>query len=375
MTDKRNNFRPRVPTWFTKRHAKEFRDNITESIFESLINAMNEDKTFLAKEGYDPNERRITWLKTKERSIMIKHKEQEANDDKLRELFLQEISNIPTKFKKTKYKKIHKDPCCIVINAVDKHYGKQDPKKTRDEFLEVVYGLIEQSKFYNIESIVFVAGNDVLHIDDTKGHTTKGTPVDSVGKWHDSIIQANLGYIEALNALKKIAPVRYVHVMSNHDYKSGYQLSREVAAYYDKCPDIEFNVTPDPVVYAQYGSNLFAFCHGHTMKDADLIDMLKYEVKDTWSRCKFAYIFKGHLHHDSRKIGKKEYLKEKRDVTIIKKSDSIITDKVDVMICPSISPTDEWHKQSGFTGQRRAMNASIHHYTHGRIATLTRILE
>jgi hypothetical protein len=47
-------------------------------------------------------------------------------------------------------------------------------------------GILNKSEGFYIDKVLFVAGNDILHTDNTKRTTTAGTPQDTDGMWYDN---------------------------------------------------------------------------------------------------------------------------------------------------------------------------------------------
>ena len=101
---------------------------------------------------------------------------------------------------KFKYEKIRRQnyslPCLLVIDPADIHVGKLASSfETGEDYntqiavqrvREGVDGILHKASGFNIEKIVFVAGNDILHIDTPKRTTTSGTPQDTDGMWYDN---------------------------------------------------------------------------------------------------------------------------------------------------------------------------------------------
>ena len=81
----------------------------------------------------------------------------------------------------------------LVINPADIHIGKYaSHTETGDGYnveiacnrvLEGLEGLIEKSKGFDVDRVLFCIGNDVLHIDNVYNTTTAGTNQDVDGKW------------------------------------------------------------------------------------------------------------------------------------------------------------------------------------------------
>ena len=76
-----------------------------------------------------------------------------------------------------------------------------------------------------VKEVEVCVGNDVLHIDNVYGTTTKGTPQDTDGKWWEHFEVALQLYVKCVEILREIAPVDVLHSMSNHDYQSGFHLA------------------------------------------------------------------------------------------------------------------------------------------------------
>ena len=373
--DNNKRYRPLMPLWFTKKHAKSFKKNISESVFESLIDAMCEDKTFLAENGYDPNERRITWLKTGKRSIMIKHKE--TNNDeflKWESGFLETIREAAPKYPKLHKVNKYKKPVCFVVSPSDIHVGKlgydYNLKVVKERFMTAIYGIVQKALLFEVEKIIYVGGNDSIHIDNLNRTTTSGTPQDTDGSIFNMFNLAFELNKEALELLRTIAPVHYVHCMDNHSNKMSWCLSKAIEAYYSDADNITFDNSELHRKYAQYGISLIGFSHGDGAKDTQLADLMKKEAKQAWSNCHHGVWILGHLHHLIQKKNNKLTAKEYGDVTVFRKSDRT-KDSIDIHYCHSISGTDTWHEKKGFLGSPKGIDGFIFDSRQGLIAQLT----
>jgi len=140
--------------------------------------------------------------------------------------FIEEYSPTYTTIKHTKGNHL------LVINPADIHIGKYaNELETGEQYdcetavvrvLEGIEGLIQKSKGFDIDRVLFCVGNDVLHIDNVYNTTTKGTHQDTDGKWWEHYEIALMLYVKCIETLRQIAPVDVIHSMSNHDYQSGY---------------------------------------------------------------------------------------------------------------------------------------------------------
>ncbi len=88
----------------------------------------------------------------------------------------------------------------LVIDPADIHIGKlassfetgedYDSQIAVKRVKKGVKGILEKSNGFNIDKILFVGGNDILHIDTPKRVTTAGTPQDTHGMWYDNFLNS-----------------------------------------------------------------------------------------------------------------------------------------------------------------------------------------
>ena len=179
--------------------------------------------------GLDPKEVKHGWIKNDKSSLFFKNpnfggeleKKTKFQEDILKSLT--EHSPKYTKLKRTKSKDGH----CLVLDPADVHVGKlctafETGKDYNSQIavtrcLEGVDGILNKSNGFNIDKIVFIGGNDILHVDNAKSTTTSGTFQDSSGMWYDNFLLAKQLYIDILEKLIGIADVHFVFNPSNHD--------------------------------------------------------------------------------------------------------------------------------------------------------------
>lgn len=253
----------------------------------------------------------------------------------------------------------------LVINPADIHIGKYSAEKETGEaynseiavkrVIDGIHGLLEKSKGFEIEKILFCIGNDVLHTDTPYSTTCKGTYVDSAGKWWEHFEVALELYIKCVEILRKIAPVDCIHSLSNHDYQAGFHLAQALKAWFRKADDISVEVSPAHRSYYTYGENLIGLEHGDSAKIDRLPLLMAQERSKEWSATKFRYWYLHHIHH---KV-KHKWLDGKDFIGV----------SVEYLRSPSSS--DSWHSRKGFTGINKAVEAFIHSKKEGQIARIT----
>lgn len=209
-------------------------------------------------------------------------------------------------------------------------------------------GILNEINTDTIDKVLFVIGNDVLHIDNAKRTTTSGTPQDTDGMWHTNFLIAKQLYVDIVEILMSVADVHVVYNPSNHDYTNGFFLAQVIETHFRDCKNVTFDTTIAHRKYFTYGKNLIGTTHGDGAKAQDLPLLMAHESKD-WVNCKHRYIYSHHMHH---KISK-DYM------------------SVCVETLRSPSGTDSWHHRNGYEFAPKAVEGYIHDKEHGQLQRLT----
>jgi hypothetical protein len=298
------------------------------------------------------------WYKSQKFSMFIKQKEkgyEEIRD----EIVASMLAHAPS------YPKISRDPVTnghlLVVDPADIHIGKLASSfETGEDYnnqiavqrvLDGVHGILSKANGFNIDKILFVIGNDILHIDTPKRTTTSGTPQDTDGMWYSNFILAKRLYVQCIELLMQVAPVHVVFNPSNHDYTNGFFLADALSSWFNNAEDIHFDVSISHRKYFRYHENLIATTHGDGAKPNDLPLLMAHEASNEWALCKHRYIYTHHLHH--------------------KWSKDMMSVCVEGLRSPS--GTDSWHHRNGYQHAPKAIEGFIHHPNHGQIARITHL--
>jgi len=308
------------------------------------------------------------WLKTKEASIFIKNKQGIISFDEMRAKFITEMSEYSPSYKKVKRKDIT-DKHLLVIDIADLHIGKlADKSETGDSYnsdigvkraLEGVNGILSKAKGFPIDKILFIIGNDVLHIDNANKSTTSGTTQDVDGMWYKNYEIARDLYIKIIEMLVNVANVHVVHNPSNHDYISGFMLADSVYCWFRNHKNVSFDVSNAHRKYFIYGKNLIGSSHGDGAKMADMPLLMANEAPLQWANTFYRYIYLHHIHH--------------KDVTKFKSGKDYQGVTVEYLRSPS--GTDSWHHRNGYQHAPKAIEAFIHNKQFGQCARLTHLFK
>lgn len=298
------------------------------------------------------------WDKTKEYSIRVRPEVLQVKI--IAEELLDQMRDYVPSYPKIERKQTS-DNHLLVIDPADVHIGKlctafesgedYDAEIAVQRVREGVKGILDKSSGWNIDKIVLIIGNDILHIDTPKRTTTSGTPQDTDGMWYENFIKAKNIYVEVIETLLGIADVHVMYNPSNHDYTNGFFLADVIRSWFRKCENITFDTSIAHRKYFLYGNNLIGTTHGDGAKNQDLPLLMAVESKDNWSQSKHRYMYTHHVHHKMSK----DYI------------------GVTVESLRSPSGTDSWHHRNGYQHAPKAVEGFIHHPEHGQVSRLTHL--
>ena len=299
------------------------------------------------------------WYKGKHWSLAFKKEDETVDFEKMLKDHIEQVEDHSFKYQPIQ-REINPTGNLLVIDPADIHIGKLASSfETGEEYnnqiavqrvLEGVDGILSKSAGFNIDQIIFVAGNDVLHVDSPKRQTTAGTPQDTDGMWYDNFLIAKKLYVDVIDRLMQIADVHFMYNPSNHDYTHGFFLADSIKSWYRDCENITFDSSINHRKYYTYGNSLIGTTHGDGAKWQDLGKLAAVESPD-WSKTKHRYVYTHHVHH------------------------KIVKDDIGVTIESLRSPsgTDGWHHRNGYQHAPKAVEGFIHSKEHGQVARFTHL--
>jgi hypothetical protein len=314
--------------------------------------------------GLDDKDVKHGWIKNKHASLFFKNpnfkESEETNYKELQESILKDIRDF-----KPEYPTIFRNPSTdghlLVVDPADIHIGKLcEAFETGEDYnnqiavkrvKEGVQGILDKSTGFNIDKILFIGGNDILHIDTPKRQTTGGTPQDTDGMWYSNFLIAKQLYVDILETLLSVADVHFTFNPSNHDYTHGFFLADVIQTWFRNCDNITFDCSIAHRKGFLYGKNLIGTTHGDGAKHTDLPLLLATEFPHEWSLSKHRYVYTHHVHH--------------------KTSKDIMSVCIESLRSPS--GTDSWHHKSGYVHAPKALEGFLHHKDFGQVARLTHI--
>lgn len=299
------------------------------------------------------------WYKGKHFSLHVKN--QTPNYEDVRAALIKDLDGYSPKYYKQKRKPV-KDGHLLVLDPADIHIGKlASAFETGEDYNsqiavkrvhEGIEGILQKAHGFNIDKILFIGGNDILHVDNPKASTTSGTFQNTSGMWYENFLMAKRLYVDVLERLVSIADVHFCYNPSNHDYMSGFMLSDSIQSWFRKCKQITFDCSIAHRKGFIYGKNLIGTTHGDGAKIKDLPLIMANEFSKEWAATKHRYVYTHHVHHKT----------------------STDFHGICVESLRSPSGTDSWHHRNGYgIGGVKAVEGFIHSKDHGQVARLTHI--
>ena len=339
---------------YIKRRAKR------DSVVDETLHRNNLDDTWSC-----------AWVKDKDTGVSVLVKNKDFNNglsyEEIREDYVNavKIAVSGVKWAEFKPKPIMSNnllvPCIFDLHLGKLAWGEEtgedyDAKIAVRRFRTALEDLIEKSKGYNIDQILFPVGNDIYNSDKAKPfpQTTSGTPQMDDLRWQKLFRLGVQLMTEAVVRLSEIAPVEVYTVLSNHDHERVFYLGETLSAVFES--NVHVNIVNSPRVrnYFKWGQCLIGLAHGHNERPDDLPLIMAQEQKQYWSETFYREWLLGHYHHKARKLSQES--KDYRGV------------RVTYLTSPSAA--DAWHYERAFTGAIKGAEAYIYNKEEGLIGSV-----
>ena len=187
---------------------------------------------------------------------------------------------------------------------------------------------------------------DYFHGDGPNNMTARsGNTLDIDTRWEKVMrVGARLMFWLVEHALTKHETVIVRNVQGNHDDTSSFMLSLVLESYFRNEIRVRIETSPAPFWYYRFGKVLIGATHGHSVKQADLPNIMAADRAADWGETTQRHWYTGHVHHKD--------VKEFYGVTC----ESFRT----------LAASDAWHHASGYRSGRD-MCAIVHHREWGEV--------
>ena len=243
-----------------------------------------------------------------------------------------------------------KQKYAVVMGISDLHYMKfchdhlGKPTYNREiaikRLQEALTTMIGQITRHGVPETIFLpVGSDNLHVDNAQHTTTKFTNQVGATDGHWALELKNYVSLtlNMIDMLSQVAPLVLIPTAGNHDKSTSFMLNAYLSIHYATSKRVKFTECYDSRVYAQYGNQGFIFGHFEDMSEKKIQSnahkFIMAEAKDRGITADRFSIFSQHLHTDSFKA---------------------LGGGVQHYILPSLSGTDQWHRDNAYIGQSEA---------------------
>lgn len=200
--------------------------------------------------------------------------------------------------------KYTKPNASVLIPKQDFHFDKRDTSDNdlisrRSKDLNSTLAHIDKAcHTYNVEKVFYVLGSDYFNSEFTKA-TTKGTPQQNVGEYHEIFEQACNHEVAIISEmLEKVQNIEVIFIPGNHDYYKCWHLVTWLEAYFRNEPRVIVNTDKSLRKYIKYSNTAVMLHHGNEIKPQMLANIFPAEFKESWSDHKHFFIVTGDKHRE-----------------------------------------------------------------------------
>ena len=226
-------------------------------------------------------------------------------------------------------------------------YADYDTKIACEIFETALSSIISRTQSYDFEQIIFPIGNDLLNCDSKSNMTTGGTPQDVDSRYQKTFRTTRILLTEAINKLRKIAPVKVLTIPGNHDNESSWHLGDSLECLYNATPDVLVDNSPTSRKYTQFGLVMLMHCHGEKGRRQDYPLLMAAEQPLMFGNTKYREVHTAHRHQ----------------------TEVMEMHGVRVRTLPSLSGSDYYHASNGYTGNLRQAEAFMWNKDEGLLGT------
>lgn len=218
---------------------------------------------------------------------------------------------------------------------------------------DAVAQTVRRNENLEIAQVLLPVGNDFVHINDPSGETPRsGNRLDVDSRLAKIIEQCEMALVDAVEALKDLAPVKVVWIPGNHDPQTSYYLLRILSSHYRSDARVEVDTSPKPRKYVCWGKNLIGLFHGCDLaksKMKQLPGMMADEAADLWAPDQYREVHHGHRH----KKGEMSFSSASQHGSVM------------VRCIPSLAATDYWHFKKGYVGGSKTAQYFLYNAEYG----------
>lgn len=217
----------------------------------------------------------------------------------------------------------------------------------KDHFFKGIYDIIQRCGDKKFSKIILVTLGDILHIDNDKQETTKGTFQQADGRFN-KIFDSTLDMlIDGITLLANISKIEVIYLPGNHDKITGYTLLKSTEMAFRNDDNVTFDTGPNPQKFRLIGNALIGWTHGD-MPPKNMSSWLQQRARKEFGESIFAEVHAGHFHSNKTK--------EYKQITI---DQTIEENGVVVKYLPSLCNASYWEHQQGYSNGTKTIISFI----------------
>jgi hypothetical protein len=233
----------------------------------------------------------------------------------------------------------------LEISVLDAHLGKlawamETGRRDYDlalgckDYYSAVGQSLEWGSMFKPERIIYILGQDLMHIENYEGVTHKGgNNLDADTRYPKIMYKAMRIVFDSIMMCKKLAPVDVIWVPGNHDMHASLAVATAMMMAFKDDSRVTVDISPAVRKARLWGNLLVGFCHMITGRHEAWVNELAHAFPKLWGESVFREWHFGHKH-------------KKREI----KMHPIMTQGGVLMRqLTALSPIDAWHFEGLFT--------------------------
>ena len=254
----------------------------------------------------------------------------------------------------------------LEISLIDAHMGKlawgaevgrdYDLKIACQDYTNACEKTLSWSVPFKPEKIFFIVGNDLMHIENFLGVTTKGGNVLDTDSRLPKIAQETFKTVTScIYSCRSVAPVEVLWIPGNHDMIASMFLCMMLKEHFKNDDHVTVDCSPMQRKARLWGNLLVGWTHQILNRHNAWVNELAHMFKEQWAQAKYYEWHYGHKH-------------KKNEIKMF----PIVTEGgVLLRQLTALSPIDAWHFENLFTDAVPGGEAFVWSKEHGVIANFT----
>ncbi len=199
---------------------------------------------------------------------------------------------------------------------------------------------------------ILLIGGDTLHSNTNENRTARsGHALQVDGRFPKVLLTTcETIVVVADMMLDHHEEVEIILIPGNHDEEAAYAVQYFLHAWYRNDPRVSVDLSASLFRFREFGRVMLGTTHGHTVKAAQMPEIMASREPEMWGRTKARYVHTFHVHHNSKHVA-----------TL----GGCIAETHEI-----IAPQDAWHFNAGYLAGR-SQKSIIYDRERGEVSRVT----